>query len=463
MRQIVQAVFPWGAAIIVLMLAQLAMIAGPAQAAASSGCIAANRGDMNSDVRPGQGSTREVKLDAGDVLSIAVTTTQSASVVLMSGAGAPKTLYSGPSTASLVFPAKDASSYAFQFTADTSSATVRVRCASAEDAAARGAFLSRRNDLLTGQEPDRTRIDRPNTPVPAPAQTPTDIDSLGKPKTASVSISVSELAAAANPGAKSEPSILDFWLEGRVQPYETADIAGVPAEGNLGVMYVGSKYMVGPDIMIGALAQVDRADETASRASTEVSAGGWMAGPYASVRFGPGVIFDGRMAWGETESGVSGLTVDSETMDRRMMRGTLRGTRQIGAWTLAPSVGVSYLEDTPQTHTSATSEEPQSLTPSAQGRIDVMPELKRRFDVDSETFIEPRAAVGGFLSFDDFSKLNPAAVTAAPDLHMKAEAGVAVGVKDGMNLEAKGGVESGGEAQPDNWMGRFQLNVPLNK
>jgi hypothetical protein len=170
------------------------------------------------------------------------------------------------------------------------------------------------------------------------------------------------------------------------------------------------------------------------------------------------------MAWGETESGMSGLTVDSETIDRRMMRGTLRGTRQLGAWTLAPSVGVSYLEDTPRTHTAATaSSEPQSLTPSAQGRIDVMPELKRRFDVDGETFIEPRAAVGGFLSFDDFAKINPATITAAPDLHMKAEAGVAVGVKDGMNLEAKGGVESGGEAQPDNWMGRLQLNVPLNK
>jgi hypothetical protein len=223
--------------------------------------------------------------------------------------------------------------------------------------------------------------------------------------------------------------------------------------------------MIGPDIMIGALAQLDRADEFATRSSKEASAGGWMAGPYASVRFGPGVIFDGRMAWGETESGLSGLTVDSGSMDRRMMRGTLRGTRQIGAWTLAPSVGVSYLEDTPRTAhiTSTESTEPQSLTPSAQGRIDVMPELKRRFDVNSETFVEPRAAVGGFLSFDDFSKIDPETVTGAPELHMKAEAGFAVGVKDGMNLEAKGGVESGGEAQPDNWMGRFQLNVPLNK
>jgi hypothetical protein len=421
--------------------------------------MAANRGDMNVDVAPGHGSTHEIKLDAGEMLSIAITTPKAASVVLVGGAGAPRTLHSGPATASLVFPAQEASAYAFQFTAESAAATVRVRCTSAADAAARSAFLSRRNDLLTAQEPDRIRIDRPNTPPPAPAESPADLDSLGKPKPAAVSISMSEIAAAANPGAKPEPSILDFWLEGRFQPYETADTAGAPGEGNLGVMYVGSKYMVGPDIMIGALAQLDRADETASRASTEVSAGGWMAGPYASVRFGPGVIFDGRMAWGETESGVAGLAVDPQTMDRRLVRGTLRGTRQIGAWTLAPSVGLSYLEDSPRTP--AASAESQSLAPGAQGRIDVMPEVKRRFDVNSETFIEPRAAVGGFLSFDDFSKLNLA--PAAPDLHMKAEAGVAVGVKDGMNLEAKGGVETGGEAQPDNWMGRLQLNVPLSK
>jgi hypothetical protein len=443
------------------MVTQLAIGAGPARAAASSGCLAVNRGDMNTDVAPGRGTMREVKLDAGETLSIAVATLKSASVVLVGGAGAPRTLYSGAATTALVFPAQEASAYAFQFTADAASATVRVRCTSAADAAARSAFLTRRNDLLTAQEPDRIRIDRPSTPLPAPGQSAIDLDNIGKPKPAAVSISISELAAAATPGAKPEPSILDFWLEGRVHPYETADIAGAPGEGNLGVMYVGSKYMIGPDIMIGALAQLDRADETTSKLRSEVSAGGWMAGPYASVRFGPGVIFDGRMAWGETESGVAGLAVDPATMDRRMVRGTLRGNRQIGAWTLAPSVGVSYLEDTPRTPVA--SAEPQSLTPAAQGRIDVMPEVKRRFDVDSETFIEPRAAVGGFLSFDDFSKINPATTTTAPDLHMKAEAGVAVGIKDGMNLEAKGGVETGGETQPDNWMGRLQLNVPLGK
>jgi hypothetical protein len=49
-------------------------------------------------------------------------------------------------------------------------------------------------------------------------------------------------------------------------------------------------------------------------------------------------------------------------------------------------------------------------------------------------------------------------------VQMKAEAGVAMGVKDGLNVEAKGGVET--SATPDTrdtWSGRFQLNMPLNK
>ena len=49
------------------------------------------------------------------------------------------------------------------------------------------------------------------------------------------------------------------------------------------------------------------------------------------------------------------------------------------------------------------------------------------------------------------------------DLHMKAEAGLAVGVKEGSRLEATGGVESSATTAPENWTGRLQLNVPLGK
>jgi len=46
---------------------------------------------------------------------------------------------------------------------------------------------------------------------------------------------------------------------------------------------------------------------------------------------------------------------------------------------------------------------------------------------------------------------------------LKAEAGVAVGVKDGSSLQATGGVEGGSETTSETWSGRLQLNVPLGK
>lgn len=55
------------------------------------------------------------------------------------------------------------------------------------------------------------------------------------------------------------------------------------------------------------------------------------------------------------------------------------------------------------------------------------------------------------------------AFKAVSAVHLKAEAGVAVGVKDGSSLQATGGVESGTAAIPENWTGRLQLNVPLGK
>ncbi len=152
------------------------------------------------------------------------------------------------------------------------------------------------------------------------------------------------------------PGILDFWFEGRYQPYEAADVTGVPMDGNMSVMYAGTKYMFGPDIMLGALAQFDAAQEIAIKNRGSMSGSGWMTGPYTSIRFGPGVVFDGRMAWGTAETDGGYLEDGGETSERRLVRGTLRGSRQYSGWTVTPSVGMSYLEDKPLNQNSAGAE-----------------------------------------------------------------------------------------------------------
>jgi len=320
--------------------------------------------------------------------------------------------------------------------------------ARAQSTDAEQAFRARQSDLLKAQEPDRIRIDRaPAKPAETQSQ---DLDASGKPKPVSVSISVSELAAAIEHDAKKQPGILDIWLEGHYRPYEVNDSLTGVKDGSLSVMYAGTKYMLGPDIMVGALAQLDKSEELGSGPSGGASANGWMAGPYASVKFGHGIIFDGRAAWGNGE-------FDNGSTERRLVKGALRGAKQVGDWTVTPKLGVSYTEETAAAESGA-----QGAT-SGQGRVEVMPEVKRRFGLGESTFIEPRAAAGAFVAFDQLGSLSAAEqLEQKPDVHMKAEAGLALGVKDGVSVQASGGLETSGEAAPETWSGRFQLNMPLH-
>jgi hypothetical protein len=430
-----------------------------AQAYISAGCDAANKGGLNASVTPGGGTVREVRLDQGETLTLTVTTKGKAALTVHSEGDAERVLHSGKSTA-VVFVAPRTASYGFHIDADDSEgASLGARCTSITGAANERAVQDRRKAFLSQSDPDRIRIDRPagtSKPLEAPGATTANGEI---PKEVTASVSVSELLSAMNPGAKKDPGILDFWFEGKYMNYDTGSFQARESDGNFSVMYFGSKYMVGPDIMIGALAQFDQTGE-ALGTGNKASASGWMAGPYVSVRFGPGIMFDGRAAWGTTQNLPLGIAVDSTSAERSLLRGTVRGTRQYGGWDVTPKVGLSYVEDTPSGSPVSSSEGSQKA--AGTGRLDIVPEVKRRFDINSETYIEPRVAAGGFLSFDEMSALNPG-TSVVPEVQWKAEAGVALGKKDGVNWQASGGVETGAAAAQDTWSGRLQLNMPLGK
>lgn len=438
--------------------AALCVVLGAGSAAAetvSTGCVAANRGVLNMRAAAGGNAWREATFDAGDRLTIALSTPGTAAVTVSDPGGEARTLHSGRAT-SMTFVAPSKASLGFRLDADAeSNAAIDIKCTPGARANAERALADRRRAFLASRDPDRIRIDRAPTEAKAiDSFTPSVTDSA-LPREMTASISLSELTAAM--GQKGKPTIFDFWFEGRHETYDTIDMDARPNDGSFAAMSFGSHYMLGPDIMLGYLAQFDQLGEY-SRYSGSVSTKGWMAGPYVSVRFGHGIIFDGRAAQGRTEIAPDGVMV--VPAERTMVRGTLRGERQLGGWTLAPSVGLSYVEDTPKFRDTAFSD----ARPVGSGRLDVLPAVKRRFDLDSKTYIEPRIAAGGFLSFDDISRLAPGGVTAAaPDLHWKAEAGLAWGVKDSMSLQATGGVETGGQSATDTWSGRLQLNVPLGQ
>ena len=80
------------------------------------------------------------------------------------------------------------------------------------------------------------------------------------PRQIQFSVSLSEIEAAANRGRKPEPGFVDLWLEGRMRNYAGGT---APSNGNLGVVYLGTRTKLGPDILVGGLAQLDRGIESA--------------------------------------------------------------------------------------------------------------------------------------------------------------------------------------------------------
>jgi len=432
-----------------------AMASAPAHAAAT-GCAAVNRGALDIDLALGAPAvTRQLMLDAEDMIGFS---SDGAVISLVSGAGAPAALIDASATTTS-FKAPVAGSYAFRFiAAGNATATVAASCTSKRTQSANAAFLDRRRALLGAREPDRLRIDRAPTPIAnpdKPLSSTVDVGEDGRAKNVEFSVSLSEIAAATH-GKKPEPGIIDFWLEGRMQNYASASLSAGETDGNLGVLYLGTRSMVGPDIMMGALAQFDRGSESYAHDSPSMAAKGWMVGPYMSMKLGSGVVFDGRAAWGQTANAVASPDVDDSLTARRLVRGKLTGTREYSGWKVAPSVGLVYIEDA--VRDGATGD----TKAAGSGKVEVLPEVSRRFNLDSMTFIEPRAAVGAFVGFDDLEALNPTVSSARPtDVQLKAEAGVALGVKDGSTLQATGGVESGAVNGPENWRGRLQLNMPL--
>jgi hypothetical protein len=138
---------------------------------------------------------------------------------------------------------------------------------------------------------------------------------------------------------------------------------------------------------------------------------------------------------------------------RRLVSARLAHPWAYGGWRFTPSLNVTHLWEEAQG---------AAGTPQAAGtaRVDLAPELAYRLDLARTAFIEPRAVLGGFWTFDDLSRAAPG-LTLEAEPRLKAEAGVTFGLVDGPRLQAQGAVEGGDAATPDVWSGRLQLSVPL--
>jgi hypothetical protein len=435
------------------------LIAGSSHAAHDAAdCDAINNGAFDIELGAETAATRRAVLQAGERLTFrfeAATAGPFGALTLREGAGAPRSLLVGPAGTSVSFAAPKKGTFDFEFSKDgATDAAFQVTCAPA----ARGR--------------QRTRAAGARRSVPPLGGTFEGASNLETGQLAGVILDVGIPA----PGPARAPAWMDR---------SEAEPAGTPAPGgalDMRMQWKGERYAPGPDglqidhtasgvdaalnykplpeIMIGALAQIDQPGTTLAGPPLALSDQGWMAGPVTTLKLAPGLSLDARAAWGIAENVTDPLAGHAAGTSRRTISAKLANTQSFGSWRVTPSISLNHFHGEALPAPAAEAVGTAGPASASFGRVDVGPEFAYRIDLGKETFVEPRAVIGSFWDIDSLSSLAPGSESHGA-IRLKAEAGLTIGMDDGAKLQAGGAVEEGALGAPDVWSGRLQLSVPM--
>jgi len=432
---------------------------GPASAGMAADCAAINRGALDADLNGEASATRKAVLKAGERLTVtfeAATPGPIGTVTVRESGGASRLLLAGPGGTGVTLTAPKAGPLGFRLARDGAEpASFKVSCvpAGGGSRATSAAAAVRR----TGR--GAKLFDQPLA----------DIEGLAVAELAGVvldggapplSYPHSEFLAmpSQTPSVPPAPAGVEMTMKWRDERYRLGGPDGLELDHSRSGVDAAVSYKPLPDIMIGALAQVDQPGEALIEPLLDLSAHRWIAGPVATIKLAPSLSLDARAAWGMADNG-DPLSARATAVPRRAVSAKLATSQSFGSWRFSPSVSIHHVQEESgmvggETHDAG------APHVAGFGRVDVAPEIAYRIDLDRSLFIEPRAIIGGFWAVDDLSRLTPAH-SSHGDMRFKAEAGVTVGTGDGTKLQATGSVEEGEPGMADVWSGRLQLSVPM--
>jgi Autotransporter beta-domain len=422
----------------------------PAFATTEMDCAAIAREALEVDLTIAASDTRYIALRSGEVLRFAFEAESGpfGTLTLIEGAGSPRVLLVGPSGTAVSFTARREGAFGFKFAREGEfAARFTVACGPSKGAPGRGA-AAKGPALGHGTLPlDSDAIEELQVAGLDETLSSEDLSVLAKK---GVGLAARNGAAAAsNVGTDAHMKLQ--WLD---QRHRAAGAGGSQVDPKASGVEIGFNYKLQSAATIGALAQVNPAEEMLLGSQRSVVDQGWMAGPFTTIQLAPGLVLDARAAWGEGATGpVEAL---ASAAQRHQVSARVANENAFGAWRFTPSVNFSYLQESLPGSGPAT----EAGHATAAGRIDVGPELAYRTDLTSSTFVEPRVVVGGFWNLDSLPT-EAAGGTNHAEMRLKAEAGVTFGLYNGPKLQALGGLEEGGPETPDAWSGRLQLSVPL--
>jgi outer membrane autotransporter protein len=253
----------------------------------------------------------------------------------------------------------------------------------------------------------------------------------------------------------------DVWVQGK---WSHAD--SDTAKTDLGLLYVGAEYRFSPSLTVGFLTQFDWTDEDDKIVDVGANGRGWMAGPYLVSRLYDNLIFDGRVAWGQSDNEVNpfGTYTDSFDTDRWLVKGQFTGDFSMGNWHFAPHVGILYFEEKQKAYTDSLSVSIPGQTVSL-GRMTFGPKVSYNFKAQDGTLISPHLGLKGIWDFQkaDIVDLDTGAPTNSNDnLRARIEAGITASFANGWSLDGQGFYDGIGTNNLEAYGGSVKLTMPLN-
>ncbi|MBU2149303.1 MAG: autotransporter domain-containing protein [Alphaproteobacteria bacterium] len=325
-------------------------------------------------------------------------------------------------------------------------------------------FLSRRADLITSSEPSLVerlsrRGEAGNSGLPLGIVANGGVDHFRL----AFAASQSEIAAAAEqPGGQSSdlPPDVDVWVKGN-----WAHVDDETRESEFGLLYFGADYLINPSFLVGFLAQLDWMNEKDTIEGVAADGLGWMAGPYVVARLHQNVLFDGRVAWGQSANHVDplGLYTDDFDTDRWLARGQLTGDFEKGNWRFSPQLSTIYFAETQKGYSDSLGNIIPGQTVSL-GRLTFGPEVSYSFEHNGME-LEPSFAVKGIWDFDkagivDLTTGLPAGSGAA--LRARVEGGLSLRNANGFAVTGEAFYDGIGADGFESYGAAVRVKLPLN-
>ena len=270
----------------------------------------------------------------------------------------------------------------------------------------------------------------------------------------------SDVLAANNQGGVGST---DIWFQAT---YSSVDDnrAGLDAESDFGIYYLGADMMVSEDVMIGALIQWDTAETVTGALRSRVEGDGWMAGPYMVARLSENLYFDARGAYGQSENQVNpiGTYWDDFETDRWLLEANLTGDYFSGGWRISPEIGLAYFTEEQSAYTDSLG----FTIPSQDitiGRLNFGPEFAYRMDNPNGGYFEPYVRVNGVWDYDDADVYNSNGVlTSLGDFRADARLGFNAELSNGGILSGEVSVQGLGESDLEANSAMVRVRLPLS-